>query len=466
MEEKNVLQQAKERLLRDKTPGPVRAGEAELARAAEYCEGYKTYLDRGKTEREAVTYTVELCEAQGFVPFEEGKIYAPGDKVYMINRDKAIVLAVIGKKPVSQGVHLAAAHIDSPRLDLKPVPLYEKSGLAYLDTHYYGGIRKHQWLTIPLALHGRVVKGDGTCVDLCIGEKDDEPRFCITDLLPHLSAQQNGEMLGRAYSGEALDVLSGSYPYRCMDGSDAVKVHMLALLNEKYGITEEDFLSAELSMVPAARAMDIGFDRSMIGAYGHDDRVCAYPALTALLAVDAPEVTCMTMLVDKEEIGNDGVTGMKSDFLRHFVADLAEMQNVSERSVFRHMDCMSADVNAAYDPMFANVFEAANSSYMNEGVVVTKYTGSRGKSGASDASAEYMGKVRKILNDAGVLWQIGELGKVDVGGGGTVAKDVARMNVDVVDVGVPVMSMHAPLEIVSKLDVYMTAKAFEAYFRS
>lgn len=466
MEEKNELQLAKEKLLRNTTNGVVRTGADGLAQADAYCKDYKVYLDKCKTEREAVAYTIELCEKNGFVPFEPGKKYNPGDKVYLNNRNKAMLMAVIGKKSVAEGLHLAASHIDSPRLDLKPIPLYEKNGMAYLDTHYYGGVRKYQWVTVPLALHGRVVRKDGSAVDICIGEQPDEPKLCITDLLPHLSAKQQKEPLGSAFDGENLDVLTGTRPYQCMEGADAVKINVLSLLNAKYDITEEDFLSAELCLVPASPAVDIGLDRSMIGAYGHDDHVCAYTSTTAAFAVTNPDYTCITMLADKEEVGSDGNTGMQSDFMRHFIEDLADMEGVPAREVFRHMDCLSADVNAAFDPLYPAAYEAVNTCYLNNGVVVTKYTGARGKSGTSDASAEFMGKVRRILNDAGVVWQTGELGRVDVGGGGTVAKFIAKMNVDVVDVGVPVLSMHAPMEIVSKLDVYMTAKAFEAYFRS
>ena len=466
MEEKNELQRMKEKLCSEDKSGAVRVGETVLAQADAYCEDYKAFLDAAKTEREAVSYTIERCEKNGYVPFDASKKYTAGDKVYVNNRNKAIILATFGKKPCAQGIHLAASHVDSPRLDLKPRPVYEKGGMVFLDTHYYGGIKKYQWTTVPLALHGCIVKKDGTTVNIRIGEEAGEPQLCVTDLLIHLSSEQMQKTLGNAINGEDLDVLSGSRAYRCMDGADAVKINLLALLNEQYGITEDDFISADLSLVPAHHAVDIGFDRSMIGAYGHDDRVCAYTSLTAALAVTEPEYTTVTVLTDKEEIGSDGTTGLQCDYLRHFIEDLADMEGEPARTLFRNMDCMSADVNAAFDPLYPSAYEAGNTAYLNNGVVITKYTGSRGKSGTSDAPAEFMARVRRVLDNENVLWQTGELGRVDIGGGGTVAKYIANMNVDVVDVGVPVLCMHAPLEVVSKLDVYMTAKAFEAFFRS
>ena len=466
MGEKTNLEQMKEKLLRSKKNGVIRAGAETVKQADEYCEAYKEFLNGAKTEREAVVYAIRHAEAAGFVPFNAKAAYKAGDKVYLNNRNKAIILAVFGKKPCAEGVRIAAAHIDSPRLDLKPNPLYEKTGLAFFDTHYYGGIKKYQWTTIPLALHGRVVKKDGTCVDIRLGEDAEDPQFCVTDLLPHLAGEQMQKTMAKAIDGENLDILIGSRPLGDDDGADSVKTNIMMLIYEKYGITEDDFVSADLTMVPAFRAVDIGFDRSMIGSYGHDDRVCAYTSFTAALAVEQPEHTTVTVLTDKEEIGSEGNTGLQCDYLRHFIEDLAAMENVPAREVFRRSTCFSADVNAAYDPAYASAYEENNSAYCNGGVVITKYTGSRGKSGTSDATAEYMGSVRKILDDAGVVWQTGELGRVDIGGGGTVAMYIANLNVDVVDVGVPVLSMHAPLEVVSKLDVFMTFRAFEAFFRS
>ena len=466
MAENKELEQLRKELFRNKKSGAVRVSPETMAESDEYCEAYKAFLDEAKTEREAVQYAIRVCEANGYAAFHAAKHYAPGDRVYFNNRNKAIILATFGRRPCAQGIHLAASHIDSPRLDLKPNPVYQKNDLAFLDTHYYGGIKKYQWTAIPLALHGRIVKKDGTCIDLRLGEEPGDPQFCVSDLLVHLSAEQMKKTLASGVEGEDLDVLAGSRAYRCIDGADSVKANLLALLHDRYGITEDDFTSADLCLVPAHHAADIGFDRSMIGAYGHDDRVCAYTSLTAALDVTDPEYTTVTVLTDREEIGSDGNTGLQCDYLRHFIEDLADMEQVPARTLFRNMDCFSADVNAAFDPLYASAFEPNNSSYLNGGVVITKYTGSRGKYGTSDASAEFMSRVRRLLDRDEVLWQNGELGKVDGGGGGTVAKFIANMNVDVVDVGVPVLSMHAPLEVVSKLDVLMTYRAFAAFFRS
>lgn len=462
--ENKTLEQAKENLLRSQKSGSMRAGREAAANADAYCEGYKKFLNAVKTEREAVVWAISELEKNGYKPFVSGEKYNAGDKVYVNNRNKAIIACVFGKKPCAEGIRLAASHIDSPRLDLKPNPLYEKNGLAYLDTHYYGGVKKYQWTTIPLALHGCVVKKDGTAVNICIGEDVNDTKLCVTDLLPHLASEQMKKTLDSAIEGENLDVLSGSRPYGFEDGADAVKTNVMQILNDRYGITEDDFICADLSLVPAFSASDMGLDRSMIGAYGHDDRVCAYTSLTALLETSAPECTSIAVLTDREEIGSDGNTGLLCAYLDHFYEELAEMENVPARVLFRQTACLSADVNAAYDPLYAAAYEANNSAYINGGVVITKYTGARGKSGTSDASAEFMGRVRRALDSENVLWQTGELGRVDIGGGGTVAKYIANRNVDVVDVGVPVLSMHAPWEIVSKLDVYMTNRAFAAFF--
>ena len=434
----------------------------ELAAADSYCEGYKTYLDNAKTEREAVTAAIALAEAKGFVPYDRTATLKAGDKVYYNNRGKALLLAVIGTRPITDGVTIAAAHIDSPRLDLKPNPLYEDSELAYFDTHYYGGIKKYQWTAIPLALHGVVVKKDGTTVTVTIGEDAADPVFCVTDLLPHLGGEQMKRPATEIVRGEDLNLLIGSRPLADDEGSDSVKLNILRLLNEKYGLVEADFLSAELEIVPAYPAKDVGLDRSLIGAYGHDDRVCAYPAVTAILECGTPAYTAVTILADKEETGSEGNTGMNSSFLRYFIDDLAASFGAEGRHVLANSICLSADVNAALDPIYPDVMVRSNAAQLNYGVCITKYTGARGKSGTSDASAEYMGRVRRLLDDADVLWQTGELGKVDAGGGGTVAMFIANLDVDTVDLGVPVLSMHAPFEIVSKIDVYMAHKAFLA----
>ena len=371
----------------------------------------------------------------------------------------------MGKKSLKEGVKIAAAHIDSPRLDLKPNPLYEKDELALFKTHYYGGIKKYQWVTIPLALHGVVVKKDGTKVEVCLGEEENEPKFVITDILPHLGAEQGKRTLSEGIKGEELNILVGSRPFKDGEGSELVKFNIMKLINEKYGIVEADFLSAELEAVPAFKASDIGFDRSMIGSYGHDDRVCAYPAVMASVSVENPEYTTLTVLADKEETGSDGNTGLNSDYMENFIYKLGEQQNVQGYDILAKSECLSADVNSALDPTFSDVFEKNNCSEINKGVVITKYTGARGKAGTSDASAEYMGKIRGLLEKAGIVWQIGELGKVDAGGGGTVAKYIASLDVDVVDLGVPVLSMHAPYEVISKLDLYMAYRAFTEFFK-
>ena len=447
---------------------PVNAAKAcadgQIKEADNFCEGYMSFLDAAKTEREAVEEAVELARANGFIEFRKGEKYAPGERVYYNNRGKSLILAVIGRKDLSEGVHITAAHIDSPRLDLKPNPLYEDSELAYFKTHYYGGIKKYQWTVTPLSLHGVIVKKNGQTVKVKAGEDDGDPKFVITDLLPHLAANQMKSTMAEGVKGENLNVLIGSRPFDDTDAAENVKLNIMNILFEKYGINEADFLSAELEVVPAFKACDIGFDRSMIGAYGHDDRVCAYPALMALIDAEAPEHTAVCVLADKEEIGSVGNTGLDSSFLNYFICDLAEASGLDGRDVLTRSKCLSADVNAAFDPIYAEVSEKRNASYVNRGVVITKYTGSRGKGGTSDASAEFMAEVRAMLDGNHVVWQTGELGKVDEGGGGTVAKYIAGLNVDTVDLGVPVLSMHAPFEVVSKLDVYMTYKACFAFY--
>ena len=439
--------------------------EDEVAKADEFCEGYKKFLDEAKTEREATERVKADAIKLGFQEFVAGKEYKAGDKIYFVNRGKSIILAVIGEKSLKEGVKIAAAHIDSPRLDLKPNPLYESDELALFKTHYYGGIKKYQWVAIPLALHGVIIKADGSRVEVKIGEEQGEPKFVISDILPHLGAEQGKRTLSEGIQGEELNVIVGSRPFKSDEGSELVKLNILKLLNEKYGIKEADFLSAELEVVPAFKSDDIGFDRGLIGSYGHDDRVCAYPAAMAAFNVENPQYTAITVLTDKEETGSDGNTGLQSDYLKNFIAYLAKAQGLEVYEVLSKSECLSADVNSAYDPTFNSVFEKNNTSYLNKGVVITKYTGARGKGGTSDASAEYMGKIRRLLDEDGVVWQIGELGKVDAGGGGTVAKYIANMDVDVVDLGVPVLSMHAPYEVVSKLDVYMAYRAFLKFFK-
>lgn len=463
-EEKTKAALLKEALFLDKKNGVSTLEPSQIKAADTFCEPYKTFLDQAKTEREAVQTAVGLAEQAGFTRFDPDKKYSAGDRIYTVNRNKNILLAVIGTDGCKNGVRLAIAHIDSPRLDLKPNPLYEANDLALFKTHYYGGIKKYQWAAIPLALHGTVVLKNGEAIRVCLGEKAGDPCFCVTDLLPHLAQEQMTKTMAKSFTGEDLNVLVGSRPFKDDKEAELVKLNIMRLLNENYGITEADFLSAELELVPAFSARDVGFDRSMIGGYGHDDRVCAYPALMAALHCKAPKNTVVTVLVDKEETGSDGNTGMQSDFMKYFIFDLAKSEGQEGYRVLSKSRCLSADVNAAFDPTYASVFEANNASYINNGVVITKYTGHGGKYGTSDASAEFMAQIRQMLDKEKILWQTGELGKVDLGGGGTIAKYVANLNVDVVDLGVPVLSMHAPFEVVSKTDVYMAYKAFSVFF--
>lgn len=441
--------------------------EKVVADAELFCEGYKSFLNMAKTEREAADFAVAAAIEKGFKKFDRNAKYQPGDKVYLNNRGKAVILAVIGDQPVENGTRIAASHVDAPRLDLKPNPLYEDGEMALFKTHYYGGIKKYQWTTIPLALHGVVIRADGASIPVVIGEDEDEPCFVITDLLPHLAAEQSKRTLGEAIKGEDLNVLIGSYPFKEDEVSDAVKLNILNIIYEKYGIVEADFISAELELVPAFKSRDIGFDRSLIGAYGHDDRVCAYPALMAALNVtEIPEHTVITVLADKEEIGSMGNTGLESSFLKYFVCDLAKTQGGDGFTALANSQCLSADVNAAFDPNYPEVLDRRNAAMINHGAAFTKYTGARGKSGTSDASAEFVGKVRRIMDANNVKWQMAELGKVDLGGGGTVAMYLANLGMDVIDIGVPVLSMHAPFEVVAKYDVYMVYKAIEAFYKN
>ena len=464
-DKKSPAEKLREELFLKRENGRLTAEDGILAAVDEYCEGYKRFLDTAKTEREAARAAILLAKNNGFTEFDRTKTYNAGDKVYINNRGKTVAFAVIGRQSVEAGVNITAAHIDSPRLDLKPNPLYEEIELALFKTHYYGGIRKYQWPTVPLALHGVFAKKDGSVVEVSIGEKADEPKFVVNDLLPHLAAEQSKRTLAEGIKGEELNVLIGSHPFKDDKGSELVKLNILKLFNEKYGITEADFLSAELELVPAFAACDIGLDRSMIGAYGQDDRVCAYPALTAICNINDPEKTAVAILADKEEIGSDGNTGLNSDFLLHVIGDLAKMQGGDVTVALRNSQCLSADVNAGLDPTFQDVMERRNACRLNYGVVVTKYTGARGKSSTSDASAEYVAKVRAMLDNAGIVWQTGELGRVDLGGGGTVAMYIANLGVDVVDLGVPVLSMHAPFETTAKFDVYMCYKAMYEFMK-
>ena len=436
---------------------------AERLKVEDYCKGYMEYLDSSRMEREAVTNAIALAEKLGFAAYVPGMALKPGDKIYKNNRDKALFLAVIGRKPLSEGAVIAGAHIDSPRIDLKQVTLYEQDEMAYFKTHYYGGIKKYQWITIPLELHGAVALKSGEVVNVVLGREKDEPKFVITDLLPHLAKDQMQKTLAEGFTGEGLNILLGSVPY-ADDGKDRVKLAVMSILNDMYGITEEDFLSAELAAVPAFDVCEVGLDRSLIGGYGHDDRVCAYAELKALFDVEEPEKTCVCILADKEETGSDGVTGMQSACFDVFMKDLCESQNVPLRRCYEKSFCLSADVSNAYDPLFPEVSEKRSASKINYGLSICKFTGARGKGGTSDASAEVVAYLRRLFEREGVVWQMAELGKVDQGGGGTIAKFMANRNIDTIDAGVPVLSMHAPFELVSKFDCYMTYKGVLAAY--
>ena len=449
-----------EMLLNPRKNGFFKVTDEKIEKADKFCEGYKAFLNSAKTERESVEYAVAAAEKHGFVPFDPKHKYAAGDKVYYNNRGKAICLAIMGKEGCKNGVRIAAAHIDNPRLDLKPIPLYESSEMAYLKTHYYGGIKKYQWTAIPLAMHGVVVKSDGTVIKVCIGEEAGDPQFTITDILPHLGRDQATKRRGTAFTGEDLNILIGSRPVRDEEAKDAYKLNIMRLLNEKYGIIEADLISAEIEFVPAFKAVDIGFDRSLVGAYGHDDRVDAYPALMAEIATKNPAFTTVCVLTDKEEIGSDGVTGMQSMYVFHFMQELCRTAGQDDIIAFRNSVCLSADVTAAYDPSWASAFEPMNGTYAGRGIALFKYTGSRGKSAANDASAELVGYVTRMMDADDVAWQIGELGRLDLGGGGTIAKYVANRGIPVIDIGVPVLSMHSPFEVIHKTDLYMAYRAF------
>ena len=431
--------------------------------AAAFSEGYKDFLTRCKTEREVALYAEEALRAAGYQLYDDRKQYAPGEKVYWIQHGKAVLCGTIGARSMEDGFHLVIAHIDAPRLDVRPNPLYEAAHFSLLKTHYYGGIRKYQWATMPLAIPGVFTRADGSTVAFQVGEDAGDPAFCITDLLPHLSAEQNKRELADGIRGEELNVLIGADAVEDEAVKEKVKLQTMILLNEKYGITEKDVTRAELEIVPASPARDIGFDRSMVGGYGQDDRVDAYAALRAEIEVQAPAFTTICVLADKEEIGSYGITGMGSAYTYDWLRQLCRSQGADPIRAFRASLCLSADVTAAYDPTWASAFEPQNGTYAGRGVAFFKYTGSRGKSGANDATAEQMGYLTRLLDANNVAWQVGELGRIDLGGGGTVATEVAHQGIPVVDIGVPVLSMHSPFEVVSKNDLYMAYRAFSAF---
>ena len=458
-----TTEELRESLLAAPKNGYTRITADQRAEMNAYCKRYMAFMDACKTEREATAWAVQEAQKLGFKPFVPGMDVKSGDKIYYNNRNKAIALAVIGTEPLSKGANICAAHVDSPRMDVKPNPLYEDSEIAYFKTHYYGGIKKYQWPTIPLAIHGVVCRKDGTVVTVTIGEDDSDPILMVSDLLPHLAADQMQKTAGQVIAGEQLNVILGTEPIEG-EGSDLVKLNIMKFLNEKYGLIESDFLSAELTIVPAGRCREVGLDRSLISAYGHDDRVCAYAELEALFTIEQPAKTAVCILADKEEIGSVGISGMQSRYFEHFMGGLCDAQGVKLEDCFAASFCLSADVSNAFDPNFPETCDKRNNSLLNYGVSICKYTGSRGKGGASDASAEAMGHIRSTFDSNGIIWQIATLGKVDQGGGGTVAAYMANRNIVTVDAGVPVLSMHAPLELVSKLDCYETMLACKAIY--
>lgn len=465
MEETKYEAKRKE-LLNAPKNGYDRISEADLAAMEPYCKEYMDFISKCKIEREAVDWTVAVAESNGFVPLVPGMPLKAGQRVYRSVHGKAAFFAVIGSESLNRGAHICAAHIDSPRLDLKPNPLYEDAEMAYFKTHYYGGIKKYQWTTTPLALHGVVYKKDGSVVKVTVGEDAQDPIFCVTDLLIHLSGDQMKKTLAEGVTGENLNILLGSKPLKDDEGSDRIKFAVMCLLNEKYGLVEEDFLSAELTMVPAGPAREVGFDRSLIAAYGHDDRVCAFAAFKPLLELSTPQKTAVCVLADKEEVGSNGISGMQSDAFETFMHDLCKATGACMRRCFEASFCLSADVSNAFDPIYPETCDRRNNTKINYGTGIFKYTGARGKSGSSDAAAEVMGYVRTLFAEHDVIWQTGELGKVDQGGGGTVACYMANRNIETVDAGVPVLSMHAPMELVSKLDTYMTYKGMKVFYEN
>ncbi len=459
----NKMERKEAEKLEYKKPCSVPKDTAELLKVEEFIKDYRHFIDNAKTERGAVNYAEGEAVAKGFRPYTLGEPLKTGDKICYVNREKSVMLAVIGKKPLSEGCRIIASHIDNPRLDLKPQPLYENSGIAYFKTHYYGGIKKYQWTAVPLELHGVVYRADGTRVDINIGADPQDPVFYISDLMPHIGKDQMSKSASEFISGEGLNIINGSLPF---DEDGGVKLKVLSILNEKYGITERDLITAELTAVPAIMSREVGFDRSLIAAYGHDDRICAYPSLRALIDGDIPEHTSVIMLADKEEIGSYGVTGLGSESYPDFIRALCESTGESYLACKKASICLSADVGGAYDPCYAEAYEASNSVYLNRGVAISKYTGSRGKGGCSDASAETLSKVTRIFDKAGVAWQVGEYGKVDQGGAGTVASEIAHYGIEVVDCGVPILSMHSVTELASKYDIYEMYKASVAFLNS
>jgi len=463
-------EELKKRLFRDTKAGWEGLEESKKEEIFNYCNGYIKFLNESKTEREVIKTSKRMAEERGFKDINEFVSLTAGDKVYYINRDKSMYLAVIGENNIQNGINIIGAHADSPRLDLKPNPLYEDTGLAYLKTHYYGGIKKYQWTTIPLAIHGVIVKANGEKIEVNIGEDEQDPIFTITDLLPHLASEQMERKLKEGIKGEDLNLLIGSMPYNGEKISEAVKLNMLKILNDKYGIIEEDFVSSEIELVPAFKARSMGLDNSMVAAYGQDDKVCVYTSLTSILNLENPKTTAVCIISDKEEIGSMGNTGMESHVFDTFVSEILNKLGVNRPNLLDQVFCyskmLSADVDAAYDPIYASAYEKNNAGYLGRGIGLNKYTGAKGKSGASDANAEFVALIRKIFEENNVKYEFAELGRIDVGGGGTIAYILANKGIDVIDCGVPVLSMHAPYEVTSKFDIYEAQKAYTAFWKS
>lgn len=469
--EKSIGVQLQEKLTKKWETAWKDLSDEETKRIQEISEDYLTFLTKGKTERQCVEMSVKMAEEAGFKPIDtyikNGEII-PGDKIYMVHKQKTIVFITIGSHPIEKGMAIVGAHIDAPRLDLKPSPLYESDELAFFKTHYYGGIKKYHWVTIPLAMHGTVVKKDGETIHISIGEAPEDPVFCITDLLPHLSKEQDAKKMNEGITGEGLNIIVGSQPFQEKDLKEGVKLNILNHLHEKYGMVEDDFATAELEVVPAGAARNVGFDESLVGGYGQDDRICAYTALRAMLDHDNPGRTLCVILADKEEIGSVGNTGMQSRFFENAVAEVINLMNLEKpemvmRRCFMNSEMLSADVTAGLDPNYSGTHDKGNAPYIGKGMVLSKYGGSRGKSGSNDAHAEFMGKMRHTMDSAGVIWQMGELGRVDLGGGGTIAHILAEYGMDVLDCGPALLSMHSPFELASKVDLYMCYKGYKAF---
>ena len=458
----------KEKLFKNNKSGWENVDEEKRSKIEDVSSKYMSFLNKAKTEREFIKRARELANSNGYKDIMEFESLKPGDKIYFVNREKSMYLAIIGENSIENGIHIIGSHVDSPRLDLKPNPLYEDTGLAYLKTHYYGGIKKYQWTTIPLSMHGVIVKTNGEKIEINIGEDETDPIFTITDLLPHLAQEQMEKKLKNGIDGEDLRVLIGSIPYDDKEAKEKVKLNILNILNQKYGITEADLSSSEIEVIPAFKARSLGFDSSMVAAYGQDDKICAYSSLAAMMTLENVKNTAVCILSDKEEIGSMGNTGMESHMFDFFISEILNKLKINRPNlldkVFCYSKMLSSDVDAGFDPIYASVSDKANAGFIGKGISLNKYTGARGKSGASDANAEYVAWIRNLLEKNDIRYQIAELGKVDIGGGGTIAYILANKGVDVIDCGVPVLSMHAPYEVTSKFDIYSAYETYKAFW--